>query len=86
MAAVARRGYAKHFVLARICYVNLATCATAVSAFLPARAFAGLDKLLSGRHTAAEMKGVLRRSPAQIRFRIAKACHAFLKRIRELME
>jgi len=45
-----------------------------------------LDKLLSGRYTAAEMKGVLRRSPAQVRFRNAKACHAFLKRIRELMD
>jgi len=45
-----------------------------------------LDKLLSGRYTAAEMKGVLRRSPAEIRFRNAKACHALLKRIRELMD
>jgi hypothetical protein len=45
-----------------------------------------LDKLLSGRYTAAEMKGVLRRSPAQVSFGNAKSCHAFLKRMRELME
>ena len=44
-----------------------------------------LDKLLSGRYTAAEMKGVMNRSPAEIRFRNAKGCHSFLKRIRELM-
>jgi hypothetical protein len=45
-----------------------------------------LDKLLSGRYTAAEMKGVWRRSPAEVRFRDAKAIHAFLKRLREMMD
>jgi hypothetical protein len=45
-----------------------------------------LDKLLSGRYTAAEMKGVLRKSPAEIRFRNAKAVHAFLRQMRDLMD
>jgi hypothetical protein len=45
-----------------------------------------LDKLLRGRYTAAEMKGVLRRSPADVRFGNAKSCHALLRRMRELME
>src|SRR5262249_41945626 len=42
-----------------------------------------LDKLLSGRYTAAEMKGVLRRSPADFGFGNERCGPAFHGRMRD---
>jgi hypothetical protein len=44
-----------------------------------------LDELLSGRHTSAEIKGVWRRTPADIYFTKAKGVLAFLQLVRDVM-
>jgi hypothetical protein len=44
-----------------------------------------LDELLSGRHSSAEIKGVLRRTPADIYFPKARGAVAFLQLVRDVM-
>jgi len=44
-----------------------------------------LDELLSGRHSSAEIKGVWRRTPAEIYFLKAGGVVAFLQLVRKIM-
>jgi hypothetical protein len=45
-----------------------------------------LDKLLDGKHTPSEMKGVLRRSPAEFFFGTSSEVAAFLRLVRDALD